>query len=355
VPPKVGIYSSQWQVYGRIKFGASDYWRLVLPGMELARNGWEIVPARMIHQWKDGTLVLQDERGYLHGDCEIIVWQRYMGDTVDIIHRAQAAGQVIVQDVDDNFWALPRQHQAHARIDPRWSKVYNRDHYRENIKASSLITVSTPWLANALDRWGPPVETVRNYIDLKWWGRHRPPGPYIGWVGAIQWRGADLQLLCKTVVPWLRQHREPFYHGGHSDLGPSAVQVLGYDNVVPRQWTELGNYPSLWSPLRIALCPIESSSFGLAKSWVKGLEACARGIPFIASDHPAYRELGVGRLVKRPRDWVEHLEDLQDPVTYEAECLINRAKARELDIAKNWQHWANVLEVARDHLALAAR
>jgi hypothetical protein len=109
---------------------------------------------------------------------------------------------------------------------------------------------------------------------------------------------------------------------------------------------EIGSYPSLWRPLRTALCPIENSSFGLAKSWVKSLEACARGIPFIASDHPAYRELQARRLVKKPGDWWRHLNELQDPDVHAAESERNRSIAEQYSIATNWQHWDQVLRYA---------
>jgi hypothetical protein len=343
---KLGIYSSGWSAPGKVQFGASDFWRLAVPGRELAKHGWTVVPGIELQSARDGTLILKDDAGTLHDDCQVILWQRWMGvGAPEAIRRARATGQCIVNDCDDFYWALPRSNTARDNTDPRRNADYNREIYREVIKASSLVTVSTPFLAKALERWGSPIRVVPNYIALDKW-KPRPPGDYIGWVGVIPWRGADLQILQKAVVPWLRERNLPFYHGGHIANGRSAADILGYENVITGNAVGLPQYPSLWRPLRVALVPIELSPFGQAKSWCKSLESCARGIPFIASQHSDTARLGVGRLAKRPYEWVQHLEALQDPEVYALEAAACRARAVELDIANHWQEWDTVFREA---------
>lgn len=346
--PKLGLFSSGWAAGSVVQFGGSDFWRLAVPARELAKHGWDIVPGREVQQRRDGELVLRDESGVLHDGFDVVLWQRYMGaGGAEILRRARAVGQAIINDVDDYFWALPRGHIAHLGTDPRRNADYNRDHYRATLKASTLVTVSTQWLANALGRWGPPMRVVRNYIALDLWPT-RPPGQHVGWIGVIPWRGADLEILSSTVIPWLRERKRPFYHGGDMPDARPAREILGYEQMITRAAQPIPNYPSLWNPLRVALAPIETSSFGLAKSWCKGLEGCARGIPVIASDHPEYRALrapGVF-LAKRPADWVRHLEALEDPAVFAPLCAANRARAEELSIAKNWQAWDEVLREA---------
>lgn len=345
---KLGLFSSGWLLHDSIQLGASDFWRLAVPGRELFRNGWDVTLARQINARGDGTLVLLDEAGNWHDDCEIILMQRWMGEKMPAaIRRARAVGQVIVNDVDDYFWDIPRSNVARQHTDPTRHPAYNRDIYRATIKASDAVTVSTPFLARALERWGPPVHLIRNYIALDRWSA-KPPGERIGWVGAIPWRGADLQILAPTVVPWLRERGEPFYHGGHLENGRSARELLRYENVVTLSATDLPRYPQLWDPLGVALVPLENSTFNQAKSFVKGLEACARGVPFIASNHSEYRWLGAGRIVRRPREWVEHLDVLRDPAVRIAEGAANRERAEELSIERNWTEWDVVLrDVAR--------
>lgn len=347
---KLGIYSSGWSAPGPVQFGASDFWRLAVPAKELQKHGWDVVAGTEIQSARDGSLILKDSYGTLHDGFDVVLWQRWMGvGAPDAIRKARSTGQVIVNDVDDYYDALPRSNAARANTDPSRNPDYNRDIYREVVKASSLITVSTPFLAKALERWGPPIRVVPNYIALDRW-IPRPPGEHIGWVGVIPWRGADLQILQKAVVPWLRERNLPFYHGGALANGNRASTILQYENVIEREAVGLPQYPSLWRDLRIALIPIELSPFGQAKSAAKGIEACARGIPFIASRHPEYETLGVGRLAKRPWEWTYHLDALQDPEVYAQEAAANRARAESLDISLNWQRWD---EVFRDAIALA--
>lgn len=121
------------------------------------------------------------------------------------------------------------------------------------------------------------------------------------------------------------------------------ADVLDYASVLERRAQPIDSYPLLWDPLRVALCPLGSEAFSRAKSWVKPLEAAARGIPFVASDHVEYRSLGFGRIAKTPGDWVRHLEELEDPETYARECAENRRGAERLALEHNWTRWERVL------------
>lgn len=338
--PKLGLYSTSWQLHDQLQFGASDFWRLAVPGRELARNGWNIVLGREIQAATgDGRFMLKDEYGGIHDNCDIVLMQRYMGENaVSAIKRAQATGQTIVNDVDDFYWAFPRTHVSRNMVDSKDS--HNTKHYREILKASSFVTVSTPWLQKAISKWNPDVRVARNYVPLDKW-EPKPPGEYIGWVGVIPWRDTDLQQLLPTVIPWLKEHNRPFYHGGEWPDGRKARDILGH-RTITRLATPLPDYASLWDPLQIALIPLENSTFNQAKSWCKGLEACARGIPYISSKHAEYEALG-GRIARRPYEWAKHLDELQDPSVYAEECAQSRARAEELSMDRNWREWESVL------------
>lgn len=163
-----------------------------------------------------------------------------------------------------------------------------------------------------------------------------------------------MELLRETVVPWLRARNQFFYHGGDVSRmggGGHMSERLDYDRVTVRPLTPIFNYVQLWAPLRVALIPIEDTTFGRSKSWIKGLEAAARGIPFIYSAHAEYEELGMGLRVEDPEDWVRHLESLEDPAFYASQAEANLRRAAELDISKNWQRWADTF---RDAVALPA-
>lgn len=343
--PRIAFFSAEWCAGDHINLGGSDYWRCGLPAAKLYENDWDIVFARNLAEGADGDprIYCQTPSGDWIDDRDIIVLQRWMGEgTADRIRRAREAGQIIINDVDDDYWRMPEGHVSRNTVDPEFRKEANKEHYRAAVAASSLITVSSQYLADELSGWGPPVKLVRNYIDGATWPPY-PTGDYIGWVGGLPWRGKDLEILSDTVIPWMREHKLFFYHGG----AIPAVKIedrLGYNRVTTRPLCNIHNYPRLWEPLRVALIPIADTPFGRAKSWVKGLEACARGIPFIHSPHTEYEALGVGLCAHEPTDWVRYLEALEDPDFYQEQAAKNRARAIDLDIGTHWHEWASLFK-----------
>jgi hypothetical protein len=264
-----------------------------------------------------------------------------------LIKKAAKAGQFIINDLDDHFWALPKGHPAVELTSPQRDKDYNRRNYRAAIRASSLVTTSTQALADAIANWGPPVTVVRNYIDARVW-KPRSPGMYYGWVGSTAGRTEDLAILREAVVPWLAERGLSFYHGGVVPGEPRMSDVLKYPNVVTRPCTHVLRYPRLWDPLKVAFCPLGDTEFARCKSWVKPLEACARGIPFIASNQREYSMLGTGRLAATPEEWVRHLNALENPQVYNADLVINSKRTNSLSIENNWQTWAAILTKERE-------
>lgn len=347
--PRVAFFSPLWARKGPLSFGASDYWRLAVPAIALYRDGWDVVFGRAIGPGEDGRLVVQGADGDWHHDRDVIVWHRWMGrDAAPLIRQARRAGQVMVNDLDDWLWGLPEDHPARRVMDPKLFPDYNTENYRAALEASSLITVSTPWLRHAAADFGPPVRAVRNYVDLDAWPE-QPPGRHVGWVGSTDGRAEDLRVLRENVVPWCRDRGIAFYHGGAIPGEPLMKDVLGYDQVLSRAVQSIPNYPRVWDPLRVALIPLaRDTDYGRAKSWVKALEACARGIPFIASEHPEYRELGAGLIAERPEDWARFLSALDDPAFYAEQASQNRARAEALAISQNWERWDEVLTQVKE-------
>lgn len=372
---KLGLFSVDWHIVNKgdgtqdAYAQAANYWRLFLPSRELTKNaGYEVVHSFNFEPAEDGHLRVCDPHGTWHDDCDIVVLQRWMHkDGAKITKRARAAGQIIIHDVDDNYWALPKTNISRHYTDPTKYPDFNRDAYWKNIAAASAVTVSTPALANQLSRCGPPVFLARNYIDIDAWQVRDPMSPgLVGWVGGLPWRGHDVAILKLGIAQFLKDHNLRFYHGGHIDNyaagrqalarfgmtvtaqkeSPHIADQLGMDRsmVDTRPLCDMSGVPNLWSPISVAMIPLDDTAFNRSKSWVKGLEACAAGLPFIASNLPEYKELGVGRLVRndRPDEWVGALLDLLEPDTRIAESARNRARAETLSIQQNWQVWDSI-------------
>jgi glycosyltransferase involved in cell wall biosynthesis len=76
------------------------------------------------------------------------------------------------------------------------------------------------------------------------------------------------------------------------------------------------NVPELYRKMDVGIVPLRDVEFNHAKSYLKGLEYGAAGIPFIAQALPEYQLLadsGVGRVANTPDEWLGHMEELLDP------------------------------------------
>lgn len=372
--PKVGWFSTDWmrepipdpgsaekgnptfkQNFARHFFGGTYYYRMGLPAGELNHHGYECVLAPGLTVGDDGRFIVQDPWGNMHDDCDIVVFQRYMWHEAPAQQRrAMAAGQIIVNDLDDNFWALPKSNVAYQNTASWNNPDMNRDHYRESLKNCSAITVSTKALQSMTERMGPPVTICRNACDMEFLPRQDPrENGLVGWVGAIPWRSADLGVLRGVLPSFLEKYDIGFYHGGVVDdptFTPAWEQVginMEKTQVYSRPICELKDYPELWKNLNISLVPLEDNSFNRSKSYLKALESCCAAIPFIASDLPEQRVLGdgrIGRFAKTPNQWREHLEALTDPQVRYEEGLANYERAKELSIQNMWVQWDAVFK-----------
>jgi glycosyltransferase involved in cell wall biosynthesis len=339
-------------------FGGTYYYRLAMPVMELVKHGYESILTWQIDVASDGHLRVMNTVGEWIEDCDLVVLQRHMGRGMDdVIRRARATGQIVINDLDDDFWSLPKSNIAKDTTDPATHPEFNRDHYLKALGASSAITVSTPALYKKMERLGVPVYLVRNMIDIERWPV-RDPGTdgMISWIGGIAWRANDMMVLKQFLPEFLEDLGLPFFHGGDSQVPgvPKAYEQIGIDPTKVKcavaPLCHISKYPSLFEPVNVMLIPLEDVKFNHSKSALKALESSASGLPFIASDLPEQRWFvehgGAGRLAKnhKPRTWEDHLVGLLDPEVRRLEGKLNRAHAEQFDIRDNWTQWANVYD-----------
>lgn len=350
---KVGYLTADWsnafpEDNGReLQPGGSAWYRCHLPAAELSRNGHEAVVAEQVAA-SDRGLILRDQDGNDHDDIDVIVMQRIMNDAAyNLVRIAQDGGQAVVNDIDDWYWGLHESNRAYGWVMPESNPHSNLDHYRNCIEASDLVTCSTPFLAEQLQGWGVEVELVRNAIDLDRWVAHEQEEvPLVGWIGSTTHRSKDLETVAKPVGDFLERHDLLWYHGGWWPGSDHPYKLM--DIPVERSRTaricSIYKYPNLFIPLDIGVVPLNMIPFNQAKSFIKGLEYAASGVPFVAQATDEYRLLGssgLGRVALGEREWREHLESLVDPEVRDAEARMNLAKVEQFDIAERWEDWLN--------------
>lgn len=115
-------------------------------------------------------------------------------------------------------------------------------------------------------------------------------------------------------------------------------------------WLPIEAYPEAILQFDVGIVPLAEHPFNEAKSWLKGLEFAALGVPFVASSTGPYRELmreGVGTVALDPADWYGALSLLAtDPVLREETALQGQERAARWTIEANTHRWLEAWEQA---------
>ena len=350
---KIGFLASEWSTSvldasGHFAAGGTTHYRVLLPAKYLAANGVVTVVGESLFT-RNGAIQIVDMAGERHDDCDLIVLQRWMHrDAERVILGAKSAGQIVVNDTDDWFGGLPTSNEAFAGSHPKLYPDSNVQHYNRALAASSALTVSTPYLAERLARFGVPTFVLRNAVECSAF----PPRPFIaekptvGWTGSTRHRAGDLGILRGILGPYLERHDLRAFHCGALESAPSFADEAG---ISAGRLTEVGllpmdEYPMVFAHFDLGVVPLTDTPFNRAKSCLKGLEYAAAGIPFVASALPEYEWLGAGVLCRRPKDWVRSLERLVDPDERRLLAKEQTERVQQCDIATRWTDWAAVYD-----------
>jgi hypothetical protein len=265
----------------------------------------------------------------------VVFMQRFMdAKATRLVERAVKAGQFVVNDVDDWFWGLHPENQAYKACHPDLNPQSNIDHYQRTLMASSLVTVSTPFLAEQIASWGAEVRVIENRVSVhSFFARKHTSGkPIVGWAGSTGHRSGDLKILRKPFKAL--KGKVLFHHTGSLETNPTFASEVGLDESDVRTLPLLApsEYPR-GLVFDIGVIPLTDTPFNEAKSFCKALEYAAAGIPFIASPSREYKRLhdmyGLGRLASTADEWVQHITELMDPDVRATEALNQRAIVEE--------------------------
>jgi glycosyltransferase involved in cell wall biosynthesis len=259
--------------------------------------------------------------GRVEGDPDVLVLCRVMGDYVpDAVCRIVKAGRTtVIYDTDDWFGGIPEYNPA-SKLPPTLV-----DTMHAAMREAHLVTVSTPELAEAYAVLNRTV-VLPNYLDPRiWrpWQEYTTPRTFVsvGWAGAFHWRGGDLDLL----KPWVHQLLERNPDVRFAAIGcPELLQYLDVDGITTKDLPETDkttihnrhlhpyhHMPAMLANLDLGLVPLMFNRFNQAKSWCKGMEYNAMGVPAVASPSREYRRFidqGVNGYLVRGREWLRTVE-----------------------------------------------
>lgn len=304
------------------------------------------------NQEKGFGLIVNDGK-IIHG-WDIIVFKLLMQrEVLEYMPRAKELGQKIVVDVDDWFDGLSPTNKAYEATDPKKNPNNNREIYSEIIMRADAVITSTPFLYDYYSAKRDNVYMVRNGIDIERWTPRKTNSNHrlkLGWVGATPWRSGDLERLSSFMGPYVQSRRMMFHHSGHTGNGaPTAASQLGIPNNLSRTMplVPILTYPKLFEPIDIGIVPLSDVKFNHAKSFIKGLEYAAAGVPFVSSYSPEYEYLAkegdIGRVAYNDDDWIYHLDELRDKQLRIDEINHNREHLKNFSMDVRGPEWDSVL------------
>lgn len=338
---------------GKAHWGGAGWVRLGQYMDRLTNEDIEVFMGTLVWNRTHFSIDVGEGTRDLH-DVDVVYMQRLMHDSLPKhIKEAQAYGQIIVNDLDDWYWGLHPTNSAFMSSHPKTSPDENVNHYKSVLNSSNLVTVSTDYLADRISSFVHcPIVVIENTVDV---ARFTPVQhsdttlPVVGWVGSTNHRSSDLEILAGVMKPLYDNNEILLMHAGHHYGAPTMASKWKLPEEAVEHLTAVDAefYPSLLK-MEVGIAPLSDMPFNHAKSDIKTLEYSACGIPWVASDLPAYRKLqeswGLGRIAKKPKQWLSHLRTLKDPDIRASEGSALREASWKRDIGVGTKQLSEVLK-----------
>lgn len=295
--------------------------------------------------------------------ADVVVLQRPLHrHRYELIQALQAQGVAVVVEVDDDFHSIHNANPAWVTTNPLNNADMNRDWLKKSCAIADLVTVSTPSLATRYGSHGRCV-VLRNcipekYLDLdaslyseKYLVGLRSDRVTVGWSGSVATHPTDLQVVGDGVARALARSDARFVVVGTGKGVASRLSLAQEPEATG--WVPIEAYPEALALLDVGIVPLALTEFNEAKSYLKGLEMAAVGVPFVASPTGEYRRLsldGIGWVAESPAEWAIFVEQLaRDRAHREALAEAGRELVRtEHTVEGNAWRWLEAWESARE-------
>lgn len=342
--------------------GGCGHYRLIWPAEALAAEGHDVVVLDEKDTLARGYYGAGDELVAIDPpECDVVVLQRVLRrDIFELIPFLQAAGIAVVVEVDDDFTNIDPRNVAYNESQPS-NPEKNYEWLLRACALADLVTVSTPALAGVFAPHGR-VAVLENCVPERYLqepahrlfkGETWKPGKKLrlGWSGATNTHPGDLDVTSGAVQRVMDRHRG-YVTTYIIGAGVGVQDALGLrEEPQASGWRALKDYPRTLAQLDLGIVPLRRCTFNRSKSWLKGLEMAAVGVPFVASSTPEYErlaKLGAGRLAARPHDWERELSRLiRDDGFRKDQIAQGREVAKLHTIERNAPRWLSAWTEAR--------
>lgn len=345
--------------------GGCGYYRLIWPALAAKAQGHDIevfLPQTENAQLR-ARMVMEDGQEVVVGveppDCDVIVMQRPLSAKLtQTIPFLQEAGKAVVVEIDDDFHAIdPRNgswKNSNGKIDPQTSK----NNLMRACQMADVVTVTTQALLN---RYGCghgviiPNYVPERYLSVK--PNRAPDGNIvIGWSGSVTTHPNDLQQMGAAVPNVLRQYPNTRFSVVGTGVGVHERVGLPADyDLQPTGWVEIEDYPQAMANIDVGLVPLDNTPFNQAKSWLKGLEFAALGVPFVASATDPYiglrSQYGIGEWVAKRQKWTPALRRLVPEAWETGQAARQQVDRMDLIIERRVDEWVGAWSEALERRA----
>jgi glycosyltransferase involved in cell wall biosynthesis len=323
-----------------------SFYRIELPLREMAKHGHDVTFADAGDRNHPPVVTLDMLRGY-----DVVVAQRWnKHDGLGTWRRASLWAKT-VYELDDDLWHITAENWNAYQ---HYNQPEIRDATTHAAETASLVTVSTEPLAATVreeaghDRVAVLPNCIPEWVTLL--PRPRRDRPRVGWQGGAS-HGIDIGQVAGPVRRFLK--RFPNWDLQLNGADYRHTFRVPADRAFFTGWVPIQEEPDKYYAsvdFDIGLAPLWPTQFSAAKSAIKVIEYGARGIPSIASDCPAYRDVitdGVdGFLVKHDHEWLKYLSVLaSDDALREKMGAAAVEMARRHLIEDGWTNWRDAYEI----------
>jgi hypothetical protein len=275
------------------------------------------------------------------------------------VARARAAGQVVIYDVDDDYWKIPEwspAYDAKSQWDQR-RRAHDVDLMQKMMEACNAVTVSTEAvrrsvMANTACR---SVYVCRNGIDpADFTGAKRHDGALrVGWMGAATFHGEHLLSMIDALDVLDDAGAEFWHYGAARNLETEALHRRIGAKVIGLEWRNFPQLIPIMGAVDIAIIPRwMGNSFAEGHSTSSGLEWAMAGVPYLATYTTEYADLaekGCGHVIVAgdTDEWRRQLRRLLEGPRTMRRSIARRAydtALREHGLRVTGERWAKVIE-----------
>lgn len=264
-------------------------------------------------------------------DADVIVLQRPTHRQLSqAVGHLREKGVAVVVDMDDDLARIHPKNPAFMHLHPKGSPAHSWHCARDACRDATLVTVSTPALAQRYGSHGR-VAVLNNYVPKRLLEVEHVDSEVVTWCGSLHSHPDDVPVLGASIAGLVR--RGATYRTVGSGVGMERALGLPEGSDTPTGTVPFEEWPEAVARSGVTVAPLADTKFNEAKSWLKPLEAMACGVPVVMSPREEYRRLqdatGVGLLAKKPRQWEACLRSLlEDPVRRADQSAAGREAVR---------------------------